>query len=59
MRKKILISLISIIIILLLTSVVYGAVSNAIFKMREAPACEARIADDWAEDIEKDFESRK
>ena len=41
------------------TSVVYGAVSNAIFKMREAPACEARIADDWAEDIEKDFESRK
>ena len=41
------------------TSVVYGAVSNAIFKMREAPAAEACIADNWAEDIAKDFESRK
>ena len=41
------------------TGVVYNAVSKAIFKMREAPAAEACIADDWAEDIQKDFNSRE
>ena len=41
------------------TSVVYGAVSNAIFKMREAPLAEACIAEDWADEINEDFNNRK
>ncbi len=41
------------------TGVVYGAVSKAIFKMREAPLAEACISEDWADEINEDFNNRK
>ena len=41
------------------TSVLYESVSNAIGKMRACAAPSAKISDDWAAEINEDYENRK